>query len=639
MIKMSCLLLTVLCISVFGQDVESKRRAFDKAKTGAARRKIIKEIAAFDSPEALEALRGIVKKRGNNAIGRAAMEAIGDLSSSEALEALEERAREERSSGLRKAALGGLARRGDAGLAKFRDLIRYADESRAVEILKASAKLQSDRLYRDLWSPRLSPQTDPPIRQAVLDAMSQRGDRRFFKHLKTLGKKENDVYRISVWISWAARFDSLEGLKAMLPFVEGSDRIRLSRKFGSVATSMKDAKVSAWFRSKGPRSKDPYIRVASALHLGTLAADASSEKSLIRLAGDAHDEVASAALKALTKHDSEAAVGAIEDRLGDRDPLIAAAALEARFRQSKGAVAQRRAVEEVAANSRDWRLRVAALQILASATPAESKSVLYGNLEHPRDSVRIAAAEALTGVREKASVDRLIDRLGKESGRSAYAFADALKHLTNFDWGLKQARWTKWWTKTREGFKLPPPPKSLAKSAAASRYGKYYGISIRSNRVVFLIDISGSMTGNFAGQPKIDRVKKDLSALIESFDADTQFNIIAFETGLIALLVAYGACDQAGAAQGSALDQRSPARRFDQHLRLARTRLLLRRCRHDLPALRRLTHRGCHRRDRGDPSHHRQGQPLPTSHRQHDLRRPFPRYRTLHEGPGRRELR
>ena len=83
----------------------------------------------------------------------------------------------------------------------------------------------------------------------------------------------------------------------------------------------------------------------------------------------------------------------------------------------------------------------------------------------------------------------------------------------------------------RAEFVLPPwRAKTVSKHDAA--YGRFYDIEVRTNRVVFVVDISGSMAWrNKKGVTKIDEAKTNLRKILKAFNSDVKFNLIAFNGG------------------------------------------------------------------------------------------------------------
>ena len=167
--------------------------------------------------------------------------------------------------------------------------------------------------------------------------------------------------------------------------------------------------------------------------------------------------------------------------------------------------------------------------------------------------VQVAAVQAVGAVRlrDRESIERLISLMERSDGRLDEECADALFRIFAQDFGLDEEKWRRNWDRLKaiEGWR-PPTDEELAKAAASrKKYDALYGkttegksfarIRTNSNAIVFVIDISGSMedlvvnTEQFEGAgyadfSKLTIVKTELSNAVDSLDATTSFNILAF---------------------------------------------------------------------------------------------------------------
>jgi hypothetical protein len=162
--------------------------------------------------------------------------------------------------------------------------------------------------------------------------------------------------------------------------------------------------------------------------------------------------------------------------------------------------------------------------------------------------VRAAAAGALGRVRRVESIPLLVERMELEDGRLRADIARALESLTARSFGLRVELWRKFWESFGEGFRLPTEEDlaklAVARARSAERYEdgvSYHGIDTPSKRVVFALDISGSMeldvvqkerfeAGGYPSFRRIDIIKTELSRTIERLDPKVEFNVLAFAT-------------------------------------------------------------------------------------------------------------
>ena len=103
--------------------------------------------------------------------------------------------------------------------------------------------------------------------------------------------------------------------------------------------------------------------------------------------------------------------------------------------------------------------------------------------------------------------------------------------------------WRAWWGQHKGNIELPAElagpraggvsPRagggstSQGTAARASYYASYYGMSIHAKRIVFALDISGSMNG-----PRINTAKRELTTAINALPEDAGFGIVIFNESL-----------------------------------------------------------------------------------------------------------
>ncbi|MEN8149530.1 MAG: HEAT repeat domain-containing protein [Planctomycetota bacterium] len=160
-------------------------------------------------------------------------------------------------------------------------------------------------------------------------------------------------------------------------------------------------------------------------------------------------------------------------------------------------------------------------------------------LADERWQIRAATVAALGRIRSPRAVEPLIARLREEDGRLRGDIAAALKEITGQDLGINPDRWKTWWDANRGSFggggkapegegegdgdaerpEAPPPP----------NVPSFYGIRVLSKRILFVIDISGSMTES-AGKDrtKIDVAKYELKNAILGLGEGAEFNIVNY---------------------------------------------------------------------------------------------------------------
>jgi hypothetical protein len=109
--------------------------------------------------------------------------------------------------------------------------------------------------------------------------------------------------------------------------------------------------------------------------------------------------------------------------------------------------------------------------------------------------VRAAAVRALQTLRLPAAVPLLIERLPAAEGRLRTDMRRALVSLTGVDFNTNEELWRRWWEEHRTGFVVADlAPAVEAGGDAQDQMGvTFFGISTESQRVLFILDLSGSM--------------------------------------------------------------------------------------------------------------------------------------------------
>ncbi len=246
----------------------------------------------------------------------------------------------------------------------------------------------------------------------------------------------------------------------------------------------------------------------------------------------------------------DACLGALYER--DVSVQLAAIGALGRLRNPEACPA----LSAVAADP-DGALALAALDALAAIGSAPgAEAAVVGAMRHDDWRVRARAIEAVVKLRLKAGVGPLIERMAEEEGRLRGDAYEALKYCTTWNLGEDPEAWRKWWGPREATFVMPDPEKMQAalekaktsgttRQAVAKTSGtkQFMTIATKSENMVFVIDVSGSMDIHFGDPerlkmtgrtyPSLQRlaiVKEELITTIGDLPETTNFNIIAFAT-------------------------------------------------------------------------------------------------------------
>jgi hypothetical protein len=177
--------------------------------------------------------------------------------------------------------------------------------------------------------------------------------------------------------------------------------------------------------------------------------------------------------------------------------------------------------------------------VLAGQAPSTALPILHELVSDPHPVERRAAVDSQLAQRQKASKPVLIERLASESRRMRDHVRQAQGALTGLDHGDRPLRWRAWWESEGEDFELPAA--EVARALQSERQtareenptrAVFYGIPLASDRLTFVLDISGSMSALVADgkQMRIDVLRSEVVKALEGMAPETRFNLIFFSS-------------------------------------------------------------------------------------------------------------
>jgi hypothetical protein len=101
---------------------------------------------------------------------------------------------------------------------------------------------------------------------------------------------------------------------------------------------------------------------------------------------------------------------------------------------------------------------------------------------------------ALGRLKSVGAIGPLLDALEGEDGRLRTDAESALKLLTAMNFNGNITLWRRWWKDNKDGFTVADGPKKSDEEIALEGVGMtFFGLRSESNRVLFILDASGSM--------------------------------------------------------------------------------------------------------------------------------------------------
>jgi len=393
---------------------------------------------------------------------------------------------------------------------------RYFRTPPPVEAMQAAARAPDPRLaaqgLRDLHS-----QGRPEAREMALAAgrAAVRGTELAMVLTEILGA-EGDAASVRTLLP-LAQYDSATLQERLL------DLLRLVRDPGGLDVLR-----------GGVSSRAPGERVLCARVLGGIVRPELTEALSQQLSRERDTEVARELIRALGRHHSAPAIVAAAKRLGRneelRKPIL-------RVLSDIGmGDADVRDYFEARMQSRKWEERILAIDAAARAGATPLAPAVIANLDYNAWQVRLAAVQALRRLRVVAAIQPLIERLDQRQEpekRIRRAIGETLHRLTGQRFYDDADLWIRWWAANRDGFEIPEKIEEQ-RGTGTRTVARFYGLPVESDRVVFVIDKSGSMGSRArSGKTELQVAVDEVLKVAKRLKSGARVNVILFASRLI----------------------------------------------------------------------------------------------------------
>lgn len=301
---------------------------------------------------------------------------------------------------------------------------------------------------------------------------------------------------------------------------------------------LKDEKSIDWLCQTALKNSNDLIRLAVANVLGYLK-DKKTITSLLNALKDKNPEV---------RAESAYSLGYIGDQnvfeeLNSAYQKDSAWQLKASALESMVKLDSTKSLETIkkALTDKNYQVRMVALENILLLDKVEVIKALEKALSDIDWRIRVTAIEATQKIRTKECITFLIKQLASEKGRLKLDILIALKDLTGKEFGSDIKAWQKWWDANKESFNIPnKSDKKEEKSYDTKVIGddttspKFYKVPILSQRIIFVLDLSGSMRDEVKDDDKkdddkttrLDIAKKEMTKTISELNQSVFFNII-----------------------------------------------------------------------------------------------------------------
>ncbi|MCK6461525.1 MAG: HEAT repeat domain-containing protein [Planctomycetes bacterium] len=182
-----------------------------------------------------------------------------------------------------------------------------------------------------------------------------------------------------------------------------------------------------------------------------------------------------------------------------------------------------------AAADADWRYRLAAAEVvLCHGKGDRGLDAMRKLLKDETPIVRETAAIAAGREKAEPLFDELVLLMREGNLRAKRAAYEAMAAISGQDFGYAPDIWAKWWQEKKKG---NVGASGELKDRAGITVATYYDFKIFSDRILFIVDVSGSMEWpeSRAGDPnRIAVAKRELIKVIKALDEKTLFNLATF---------------------------------------------------------------------------------------------------------------
>ena len=187
---------------------------------------------------------------------------------------------------------------------------------------------------------------------------------------------------------------------------------------------------------------------------------------------------------------------------------------------------------------------VVALASLSQLKAPQAMPAALAVLDHADWRVQSQALEVIQLAHRRSSISFLVERLQTAEGRLRDDLGRVLNSLTGQQFASEPKFWADWWKQNRATFEMPPKPApapdpAVARDAEGSAGDgtSFYGIATHSKRVLFVLDVSGSMreparsyaSGRGESRArKIDVARSNLQNAVMGLAEDAVFNVLLY---------------------------------------------------------------------------------------------------------------
>ncbi len=155
---------------------------------------------------------------------------------------------------------------------------------------------------------------------------------------------------------------------------------------------------------------------------------------------------------------------------------------------------------------------------------------------------RRCLVDAVAQVPDKAAVEFLIEIAAKFKGQLRFETVQHLARLTGQNFGGFSEQWAEWWKDQSATFQVSAERAATTPAVASLAVARipwpdplpeFFGVPVYAQRVVFIIDRSGSMRSSVDGVTRLKEAVTQLEKSVDALDRYSYFNIFAYNTDVL----------------------------------------------------------------------------------------------------------
>jgi HEAT repeat protein len=309
---------------------------------------------------------------------------------------------------------------------------------------------------------------------------------------------------------------------------------RMRKEMIRLLAPVRREEIIALFRL-GLAAEAPSTRCFAIEVLAAIRTDEAVEELLAQLDREKDAEPVALLIRSLgpgASTDVLARIIAAVNRLKE-EPEVYASALTA-LAQCGASDAAVRSYFGKAVGDRNVKRRIAVLDAVAEAGGEAWTELLIESLRGGAWQVRLTAVEGLGRVRSRRGVVPLIERLGRERvPRIVAAIADSLYRITGQNFYDLVELWEKWWEEEGDSFEVPSKvPEVWPEPVGGRTTATFYDIPVESDRLILVMDRSGSMELRSKGGTRWKVAVEQALAVVDSLDRHSNLNLILFNNAI-----------------------------------------------------------------------------------------------------------